>query len=135
MAEERASYEFVDRRTGRGGAAEAGAAAAPPPSEGTPPTEPGTTPEGAPAAATDVRALLAMTVGMLAEAAWVKMGLRLDPISQKMERDLDQARLAIDCLAALVERLGPLEDERTRRELTTLLTDLRLNFVRQQASG
>ena len=82
-----------------------------------------------------MRALLAMTVGMLAEAAWVKMGLRLDPISQKMERDLDQARLAIDCLAALVERLGPLEDERTRRELTTLLTDLRLNFVRQQASG
>lgn len=128
MAEERASYEFVDRRSGHGAAAECGSTEASSPAEGA-------TSEGAPAVATDVRSLLAMMVGMLSEAAWVKMGLRVDPLTQKVERDLDQARLAIDCLGAIVERLSPLEDERTRRELNTILTDLRLNFVRQQASG
>ncbi|MBI3911267.1 MAG: DUF1844 domain-containing protein [Armatimonadetes bacterium] len=133
MAEEKERFEVVDRRSGAQSPppAEPSAAAGPTDAEAAREAE-----EMAGAVGpTDVRAILAMTIGMLAEAAWVKMGLQLDPLTGKVERDLDQARLAIDCLGDLAQRLGAHQDERSRRELNNLLTDLRLNFVRQQQAG
>jgi hypothetical protein len=59
------------------------------------------------------------------------MGLRPDSITGTTVKNLEQARIAIDCAAALIERVeGELEGAEAR-ELRTLLTNLRLNFVRQ----
>jgi hypothetical protein len=52
-----------------------------------------------------------------------------------VERNLDDARLAIDAVAALLEHLRSRLPDTEQREFETLLTNLRLNFVEQQAKG
>ncbi len=92
---------------------------------------------GEPAAQVPLRApdLVRWCVTLLATSAWQAMGLIPDPVTHKMERNLDDARLAIDAAAALLQTLRPRLPEREQREFDTLLTDLRLNFVEQQARG
>lgn len=79
--------------------------------------------------------LLRWCVTLLATSAWQAMGLIPDPSTHRVERSLDDARLAIDATAALVQQLHPRLTEAERREFDTLLTNLRLNFVEQQAKG
>jgi Domain of unknown function (DUF1844) len=74
-------------------------------------------------------------------AAMQQMGKILNPFTEKMERDLKQARLSIDMLEMLQERTsGNLTGEESRF-LTHVLTELRLNYVaemdedRKQAAG
>ena len=81
----------------------------------------------------DVYSLLHVSVAQLASVAWQKMGLQADPFTNKIEKDVEQARLAIDCAAALVEKLLPHLEKHQARDYQTLLTDLRLNFVRQSS--
>jgi hypothetical protein len=52
-----------------------------------------------------------------------------------VERNLDDARLAIDAAAALIQHLRPRVPDTEQREFETLLTNLRLNFVEQQTKG
>lgn len=80
----------------------------------------------------DVWSVLHVCIGQLAGVAWQTMGLRADPFTNKMTKDLGQARVAIDATAALVELLLPQVQGQEKRDLQALLTDLRLNFVRQQ---
>lgn len=62
-------------------------------------------------------------------AAMQQMGKTLNPFTEKMERDLRQARLSIDMLEMLQERTsGNLTGEESRF-LTHVLTELRLNYV------
>lgn len=79
--------------------------------------------------------LVRWCVSLLATSAWQAMGLIADPSTQRVERNLDDARLAIDATAALLEHLRPRLGDAERRELDTLLTNLRLNFVEQQTKG
>ncbi|GIV21527.1 MAG: hypothetical protein KatS3mg023_3278 [Armatimonadota bacterium] len=65
--------------------------------------------------------------------AWVKLGLWKDPVSGELHTDLPQAKIAIDCVAALAEVLQPHLADSQRRDLERLLTDLRLNFVQRTA--
>ncbi len=65
--------------------------------------------------------------------AWVKLGLWKDPVSGELHTDLPQAKIAIDCVAALAEVLKPHITDSQRRDLERLLTDLRLNFVQRSA--
>ena len=62
-------------------------------------------------------------------AAMQQMGKIMNPYTQKVERDLTQARLSIDMLEMLQERTsGNLTGEESRF-LTHVLTELRLNYV------
>lgn len=79
----------------------------------------------------DAEGLVSMCVSMLHEVAWVKLGLVPNPMSQKIEKDLAQARLAIDCAADLVRHLESRVDANTRRDLQNLISTLRMNFVQQ----
>jgi len=79
--------------------------------------------------------LVRWCVSLLASSAWQALGLIPDPATQKVERNLDDARLAIDAAAALVEHLRPRADNRERRELDNLVATLRLNFVEQAGRG
>lgn len=62
-------------------------------------------------------------------AAMQQMGKIMNPFTEKMERDLKQARLSIDMLEMLQERTsGNLTGEESRF-LNHVLTELRLNYV------
>jgi len=79
----------------------------------------------------DTVELLRWIIGVLAGSAWQNLGLVPNPASKKVVRNLEDARLAIDAAASLIEHLKPRVDEKERRDLDTLLANLRLNFVEQ----
>lgn len=81
----------------------------------------------------DVVAVALWMIGELQAQAWIKLGLWKDPVSGELRTELPQAKIAIDCVAALAEVLKPHITDSQRRDLERLLTDLRLNFV--QRSG
>lgn len=75
--------------------------------------------------------LLRLFIAELLGRAWMHMGLTVNPATKLAVKDLPQARLAIDCIASLVEHLGPSIAPPERDELERILADLRINFVRQ----
>ncbi|TMJ10741.1 MAG: DUF1844 domain-containing protein [Bacillati bacterium ANGP1] len=79
----------------------------------------------------DTVELLRWIIGVLAGSAWQNLGLVPNPASKKVVRNLEDARLAIDATASLIEHLKLRVDEKERRDLDTLLANLRLNFVEQ----
>lgn len=79
--------------------------------------------------------LVRVTMVQLSMSAWIHLGLLANPGDNKVAKDLAQARLAIDCIAALVEKLSPTVQPQEREELQRMLTDLRMNFVQQQSGA
>lgn len=79
----------------------------------------------------DVWELLTVFLGLLSEMAWRKMGLLIDPKSGKIEKDMAQAKVAIDTVGFIVEKLEVKLSDQEIRELRTLLSNLQLNFVTQ----
>jgi hypothetical protein len=79
----------------------------------------------------DAVSVVSVCINMLHEVAWMKMGLVPSPITQKFERDLTQARLAIDCVADLGRHLESRVDANHRRDLQNLISTLRMNYVQQ----
>lgn len=79
----------------------------------------------------DTYGLLRLMLNMLAEQAWVEMGLRMAPGSTDLRTDLKQARLAIDTLAYLKDALAENLQAAEKRELDQLLATLRMNFVQR----
>jgi len=75
--------------------------------------------------------LVALFINQLAAVAWQRMGLVPDPLSGKIEKDMEQARLAIDSAAVLLEKLEPSLSEIEKRDFRVLLSNLRVNFVKQ----
>lgn len=88
--------------------------------------------EGERVEAVDVYGVLRYCIALLHSQAWQNMGLVTNPATQRVERDMEQARVAIDCIGFMAEKLQPKASEEERRSLRNLLTDLRLNFARQQ---
>lgn len=65
----------------------------------------------------------------LQQAAMVSLGKLMNPMSGKLERNLEAARNTIDTLAAIERRTrGQLEPDE-QRVITQVLTDLRMNFL------
>jgi len=79
----------------------------------------------------EVAAVLAIFVDQLAGVAWQKLGLQVDPMTNTVQKNLAEAQFAIDILADMSTRLEAKVDESDRRQLQTLLRDLRINFVNQ----
>jgi hypothetical protein len=146
MAEER-EFEVIDKRrirsegegkppgSGEGGGAvkhspPPGEAAAgqPPPGSTEAPPQPG--PESGDIPHLDVPGVLSVCVNMLNEVAWMKLGL-IPNLDGREDRDLAQAKIAIDAIADLAARLDPLVAEGDRRDLQVMLSNLRINFVQQ----
>jgi hypothetical protein len=83
-------------------------------------------------------ALFLQLVLSLQQAAMLSLGKLMNPITRKIERNLDAARGAIDTLAALEARTqGNLEPDEAR-VLRQVLTELRMNYldeVKKSAAG
>ncbi|MBC7340705.1 MAG: DUF1844 domain-containing protein [Firmicutes bacterium] len=77
--------------------------------------------------------MIQWTIAGLAEKAWERMGLVANPATGKITRDFEDARLAIDAVAALVDLLAPRIDPAGLRRLQALLADLRINYAAQRS--
>lgn len=80
----------------------------------------------------DTYALLSLFMGILSEQAWQHMGLRVKPRTDKVEKDLEKARVAIDCVEFLIGKLEPYISTEEKNRLKWMLTDLQINFARIQ---
>ncbi|MGA9117633.1 MAG: DUF1844 domain-containing protein [Bacteroidota bacterium] len=78
-------------------------------------------------------ALFAALVSMLQASAMQAMGKLRNDHTGKVERNLPLARLLIDMLNMLHERMGGVLEPGEERTLASVLTDLRLNFVDESA--
>ena len=71
----------------------------------------------------------------LQQAAMVAMGKLMNPVTGKIERNLEAARNTIDTLSAIANRTqGNLESDE-QRVLTQVLTDLRMNYLDEVKKG
>ncbi len=83
-------------------------------------------------AALPVWQIIPIFMGILDRAAWQRIGLVVNPQSQKIEKDLEQARVAIDCYESLLKQLGDKIPPDVKRHLEGRLTDLKLNYSSHQ---
>lgn len=75
------------------------------------------------------QALFMNLVLSMQQAAWFQLGKIPHPESNKIERDLNQARYSIDLLDMLLARTkGNLHEEETRM-LEHVLRELKLNYI------
>jgi len=79
----------------------------------------------------NVYSLLRMSIGMYIEQAWIHLGLRMDPNKNKVEHNLPYAKVAIDTVDFMVQKLQPDLDDNEKRELDLLLANLRMNYVQR----
>jgi len=73
--------------------------------------------------------LLTQVVLMFQTAALQQMGKLKNPITDKAERDLAQARISIDILDVLHRKAKPGLSPEEEKMFSTVLRDLQLNFV------
>ncbi|MCE5218767.1 DUF1844 domain-containing protein [bacterium] len=76
-----------------------------------------------------VNGILRFSTTLLVEQAWIALGIHAAP-GKETATNLPEARLAIDVLGYLIDKLGPDLDVSEKREMEALLTNLRMNFVR-----
>lgn len=83
----------------------------------------------------DVYALLNYSLALMRDYAWQAMGLVPNAGSGQIERNLEQAQVAIDTAAFLADKLAPTLPEDDRSHLRSMIRDLKINFVQQQGKG
>jgi hypothetical protein len=90
---------------------------------------------GGDASLPDVYSVLALFLGELRNLAWLRMGLVANPATGQVERDLSQAKIAIDTVAFLAQQLESVVAPEERLPLRALVSDLQVNFVEQTKRG
>lgn len=80
--------------------------------------------------------MIGYCINLLASQAWQKLGLLADPQTGEAQPDLAEAKIAIDAVSDLAGRLDAAPETiiptDLRRDLRTLVNDLRLNYVSQR---
>jgi hypothetical protein len=79
----------------------------------------------------DIYSVLALFLGELRNLAWLRMGLLANPATGEIERDLPQAKIAIDTVGFLAAQLEPAVAPEERLPLKAMVSDLQINFVEQ----
>jgi len=78
----------------------------------------------------DTYDLLSFFVSVLSAQAWQHMGLRVKPGTDKVEKDFERAKIAIDCTSFLMDKLESHVEEKDRDALRRLLSDLQINYAK-----
>ena len=78
----------------------------------------------------DTYVLLSLFINILSSQAWQHMGLRVKLGTEKVEKDLERAKTAIDCIVFLIDKLETHIQESEHKRLKNILADLQINFVR-----
>lgn len=79
----------------------------------------------------DIYSVLALFLGELRNLAWLRMGLVANPGTGQIERDLAQAKIAIDTVGFLAGQLEGVVPPEEKLPLRALVSDLQMNFVEQ----
>lgn len=79
----------------------------------------------------DIHQLVEVFITLLSEKAWRYIGLRVEPRTNKINKDLSKAHIAIDCIISLVDKIEPLLDPAEIEHLRRQITDLQLNYAEQ----
>jgi hypothetical protein len=73
--------------------------------------------------------MVMVMVDQMAAVAWQKLGLQPDMMSGKIEKNLEEAKVAIDLTTHLASFIEPKLDEDDKREIHNIIRNLRLNYV------
>ena len=79
----------------------------------------------------DIYQLIELFVMLLSEQAWRYIGLRVDPRTNKINKDLAKAHVAIDCIISLLGKIESNLDNSEIERLRRLITDLQINYAEQ----
>ena len=79
----------------------------------------------------DINELVELFIMLLSEKAWRYIGLHVDPRTNKIDKDLAKAHVAIDCIISLVDKIESKLDNAEVEGLRKLITDLQLNYAEQ----
>lgn len=79
----------------------------------------------------DIYQLVELFIMLLSEQAWRHIGLRADPHTNKINKDLTKAHVAIDCIISLVDKIESNIDKKEIESLRKLITDLQINYAEQ----
>ncbi len=82
-----------------------------------------------PLQALDVYDMLRFVVSLLTQQAWVSLGIQKAPGAEDVEQDLPQAKVAIDTLEFVIDKLAPDLEPQERAELDSVLSNLQINYV------
>jgi hypothetical protein len=75
---------------------------------------------------------LAIVLDQMAAVSWQKLGLQPDMMTGQIEPDIQQARVAIDVVSYVSRILETQVEEDDKRQLQTLVRDLKINYVQRQ---
>ena len=77
----------------------------------------------------DIYQLVDLFIILLSEQAWRYIGLRVDSRTNRINKDLLKAHVAIDCIISLVDKIETNLDNKEIEHLRRLITDLQLNYA------
>ncbi|MFM9873267.1 MAG: DUF1844 domain-containing protein [Fimbriimonadaceae bacterium] len=83
----------------------------------------------------DVNQVIMVMIDQMAGIAWQKLGLQNDFITGKLEKDLSQAKTAVDCVSKLADFILPQLDDNDKRQIQTLISNLKVNYVQKTAEA
>ena len=64
-------------------------------------------------------------------SAWIRMGKIKDPITDTINRNLDECKFAIDMIEMLSRRMAAEMTETEKQYVNNALTELRMNFIEE----
>lgn len=79
----------------------------------------------------NIQNLLKWFISILIGNTWVWLGLVKHPQTQKINKDLPQAKISIDCINFLYKEIESFLSELEKREIRSILAELQINFVNQ----
>lgn len=79
----------------------------------------------------DIYSMIQNVIASLGQQAWIFMGMQANPFTQKVETDMKQAKVAIDCVISLTDIIKPYLAAKDAAELETLKSNLLLNYVQK----
>tara|TARA_Y100001970_G_C14181413_1_gene830051 strand:+ start:222 stop:572 length:351 start_codon:yes stop_codon:yes gene_type:complete len=68
-------------------------------------------------------------VSSLVSQTWIQLGKMKNPVTDKIEKNLDAASMSIDMLSMLLDKTKNNLDEHESKLLNQSLNDLRMNFI------
>ena len=68
----------------------------------------------------------------LSQLAWQLMGLQLGPGQKEVKKDMGQAKIAIDTVVFIVEKINDKLTPEQKKNFQNIISDLQLNFVKQK---
>jgi hypothetical protein len=78
-----------------------------------------------------IKDIVHMTILSLESKAWAYLDLVVHPETQKHQKDLKEAKVAIDAIDALYKVLESYLDPEEKKDIQMRLTNLRLNFAKE----